>query len=310
MGKTHFSGPITVGKEQGTVGTLPTEKIRNVGFVLVGASFPFDAADITVADDADKIATAASNAIGTTTMTLVDATQNVPGLTTGGGYDAACVVTITSTDNDSPNTITVTGTDVAGNVETEDITGPNTTTVVGTVPFKTITSMVSDSASIGALSAGVILTGTVTIQARSKWNHYPLGQTVSSAPANLANNIVIPSYSRIHSFRIDTLQAFATAGLDVAIGSFINVGGTISNTLDLFAGDLVDNDIQPVGTYTPPIGIDQSEAQGKNCLNVSDDDTVELDKIVTLSFQTDDILTADGEATLYMSWLQRVNNVN
>ena len=57
--------------------------------------------------------------------------------------------------------------------------------------------------------------------------------------------------------------------------------------------------------------MDQSVAQMKNCLNVSDDDAsgYEMDKAVVLSAATDDALTA-GEAVLNIYWTQQINNTN
>lgn len=64
-------------------------------------------------------------------------------------------VTITSANNDSGVTFTVTGTDRYGNAMTEAITGPNATTVTGTKNFATVTSIANDSATVGVVTAGV-----------------------------------------------------------------------------------------------------------------------------------------------------------
>ena len=60
--------------------------------------------------------------------------------------DQACALTLTSAGNISGVTFTVTGTDIAGNALTEDITGPNNTTVTGSKFFNTVTNVAVDGA--------------------------------------------------------------------------------------------------------------------------------------------------------------------
>jgi len=60
--------------------------------------------------------------------------------------DQACLLTLTSAANISAVTFTVTGTDIAGNALTEDITGPNSNTVTGTKFFNTVTQIAVDGA--------------------------------------------------------------------------------------------------------------------------------------------------------------------
>ena len=85
---------------------------------------------------------------------------------------------------------------------------------------------------------------------------------------------------------------------------------TNSHDLDYFAGD-ADNDVKAIGSFSIPLDMDQSLAQMKNCLNVSDDDAsgFEMDKAVVISAKTDDALTA-GEGVLNIHWTQQVNNTN
>ena len=85
---------------------------------------------------------------------------------------------------------------------------------------------------------------------------------------------------------------------------------TNSLDLDYFAGDS-DNDVKAVASHHIPTGMDQTVAQMKNCLNVSDDDAsgYEMDKAVVISAKTDDALTA-GEAVLNVYWTQQINNTN
>jgi hypothetical protein len=148
---------------------------------------------------------------------------------------------------------------------------------------------------------------------RSLFNEYPLGQTSSTTDKNLANNIVIPAWSRITDIRFIVNTAFDTAGFDMQIGANVaQAAGATLNSLDLdyFAGD-ADNDVAAVGSNHIPVGFDQTSAQMKNCLNVSDDDAsgYEIDKAVVITAKTDDALTA-GDGVLSIEWLQRINNTN
>ena len=313
MAKTNFSGPITTGSIQTNTGTVVGDNVRNASYVVSKMAFPFNHENFTVVTDADRLAVAASNAAGTTSVTLVDATQNVPGITSDGGFEMASVVTITSGGDDQLVTATISGTDVLGNPQTEDVTLTDTSVATSTKTFKTVSSIVLDAGSADTITAGIIETGLISMVARSLFNEYPLAQTSATVGKNLANNIVIPKFSRITDVRLVVNEAFDTAGFDLQIGANVSqAGGSTTNSLDLdyFAGD-ADNDVKAIGDYTIPTGIDQSLAQMKNCLNVSDDDAsgYEVDKAVVISAKTDDALTA-GEAVLSVEWLQKVNNTN
>jgi len=313
MARTNFSGPINVGRIQTNTGTSVSENVRNVAFVECHASFPVNHSNFTVTTDDDKLAVTGSNGASTTSVTLVDATQNVPGITSDGGFEAASVITIISGGDDSSKTATITGTDVLGNAQTEALTLADTGTATSTKTFKTVTAITLDSGSAGTLKVGVIVSGLISVVCRSLFNEYPLGQSSTTTDKNLANNIVIPKFSRINDIRFVVNEAFDTAGFDVQIGANVaQANGATLNSLDLdyFAGD-ADNDVRTVASHHIPTGMDQTVAQMKNCLNVSDDDAsgYEMDKAVVLSAKTDDALTA-GEAVLNVYWTQQINNTN
>ena len=313
MARTNFSGPINVGRIQTNTGTSVSENVRNVAFVECHASFPVNHSNFTVTTDDDKLAVTGSNGASTTSVTLVDATQNVPGITSDGGFEAASVITIISGGDDSSKTATITGTDVLGNAQTEALTLADTGTATSTKTFKTVTDITLDSGSAGTLKVGVIVSGLISVVCRSLFNEYPLGQSSTTTDKNLANNIVIPKFSRINDIRFVVNEAFDTAGFDVQIGANVaQANGATLNSLDLdyFAGD-ADNDVRTVASHHIPTGMDQTVAQMKNCLNVSDDDAsgYEMDKAVVLSAKTDDALTA-GEAVLNVYWTQQINNTN
>jgi len=313
MARTNFSGPINVGRIQTNTGTSVSENVRNVAFVECHASFPVNHSNFTVTTDADKLAVTGSNGASTTSVTLVDSTQNVPGITSDGGFEAASVITITSGGDDSSKTATITGTDVLGNAQTEDLTLADSGVATSAKTYATVTAITLDSGSAGTLAVGVIESGLISVVCRSLFNEYPLGQSSTTTNKNLANNIVIPKFSRINDIRFVVNEAFDTAGFDVQIGANVaQANGATLNSLDLdyFAGD-ADNDVKAVASHHIPTGMDQTVAQMKNCLNVSDDDAsgYEMDKAVVLSAKTDDALTT-GEAVLNVYWTQQINNTN
>ena len=314
MARTNFSGPINVGRIQTNTGSTISDNVRNVAFVECHASFPVNHSNFTVTTDANKLAVTGSNGASTTSVTFLDTTANVPGITSDGGFEAASVITLTSAGDDSARTATITGTDVLDNAQTEDLTMANAGVATSTKTFKTVTSIAIDgSGTAGTLEVGVSETGLISVVCRSLFNEYPLGQSSTTTDKNLANNIVIPKFSRINDIRFVVNEAFDTAGFDMQIGANVaQASGATLNSLDLdyFAGDS-DNDVKAIASHHIPTGMDQSLAQMKNCLNVSDDDAsgYEMDKAVVISAKTDDALTA-GEGVLNVYWTQQVNNTN
>jgi hypothetical protein len=314
MAKTNFSGPITTGPIQVNTGTTVGTNVRDAAWVQNKMAFPISYANFVVTTDADRLAVTGSNGASTTDVTLVDATQNVPGITSDGGFEMASVITLTSAGNDSARTATITGTDVLGNTQTEDVTMGNAGAVSSTKTFKTVTSITVDgSGTAGTLSVGVIETGLISMACRSLFNEYPLGQTSSTTDKNLANNIVIPAWSRITDIRFIVNTAFDTAGFDMQIGANVaQAAGSMTNShdLDYFAGD-TSNDVKGIASHHIPTGMDQTSAQMKNCLNVSDDDAsgYEIDKVVIITAATDDTLSA-GDGVLSIEWLQKINDTN
>tara|TARA_R100000808_G_C2135453_1_gene143844 strand:- start:144 stop:758 length:615 start_codon:yes stop_codon:yes gene_type:complete len=134
----------------------------------------------TQALDADGISTAATLS-GSGNLTINGA------LASGGSctFDAGRIVTILSAGDDSGDTFTVTGTDVNGDAQTEDITGANAGTATGTKYFKTVTQIATDGASAGDVSAGVNASaGDVIFAGRSRLKGV---FTVNSATAGTIN---------------------------------------------------------------------------------------------------------------------------
>ena len=148
---------------------------------------------------------------------------------------------------------------------------------------------------------------------RSLFNAEPLGQTSTTVDKNLANNIVIPAWSRITNINMIVTTAFDTVGFDCQLGANVAqaAGATLnSHDLDYFCGSATA-DLKGLASHHIPVFWIQTTAQQNNCLNVSDDDAsgYEIDKALILTGHTDDILTT-GEATLSVEWLQKVNATN
>jgi len=314
MGKTNFSGPITTGPIQNTTGTTIGSNVRDASFLTNVGTFPVTFANFAVTTDANRLAVTGSNGAATTSVTFVDTTANVPGITSVGGFEAASAITLTSGGNDSALTATITGTDVFGNAQTEDLTMANAGVATSAKSFKTVTAIdVSGAGTVGTLEVGVLLTAQVTFPCRSLFNVTPLAQTSSTTNKNLANNIVIPPFSRITNLYFVTTTAFDTGGLDMQIGANVaQAAGATLNSFDqdYFAGDTT-NDVAGVGNWHIPAYFDQTQAQGTACLNVSNDDAsgYEIDKAVAITVNTDDAITA-GQGYLYLEWLQKINNTN
>ena len=313
MAKTNFSGPITTGPIQVNTGTTIGENVRDAAFITNTATFPFTYESFAYATDANKLAVTGSNPTSTETVTLVDATQNVPGITAVGGFEMASMITITSAGADSGKTATITGTDVFGNSQTEDLGLASAGVATSTKTFKTVTSIVLDAASANTLEVGIVKTGEVSVPLRSMFNASPLSQTSTTSGKNLANNIVIPAWSRITNINSIVTTAydqntFMQLGANVAQAS----GATLNSfDPDYFAGRNATTDVKALGSHHIPVYFYQTTAQQKNCLNVSDDDAsgYEIDKALALTVNCADTPTA-GSSVLVVNWLQRINNTN
>lgn len=72
-------------------------------------------------------------------------------------------ISVTAVGNETGRTFVVTGTDINGSTQTESLAGPNATVVNGTKFFATVTSIAVDDATAGAITAGVVAGGAVTV---------------------------------------------------------------------------------------------------------------------------------------------------
>ena len=318
MAKTNFSGPITTGRNQDN----SPEHVRDAAMVVNGASFYMTYEYWNKTLDTDRLATAANNPIGTVTMTLEDAAgTSVSGLDQGGVVPAT-EVSLTSTADDSGALVTITGTDCNGYTQSEALTAPDTTVVYSAKQYQTVTSMVSDTASVGALSAGIRVAGKTSWPLRSLFNIIPgsaaggAAETSTSASKNLANNIVIPAQSRILTLSLMNHTAYDTAGFDVEFGSnTTQASGSLTDsmddnyfttTVDAKAAGLFDIGGAGGGTALP-----QAVGLVPRQLNVSNGDTANFpgEKILVMTVQNDDALT-QGVSVVQCTWLQKNNGTN
>ena len=108
------------------------------------------AADTTAADT-DGVCQSQTPAAGGEQALTINGALSSGGVAT---FVAARLITIASASDDSARTFTVTGTDVNGNVQTETIAGP-ATTVTGTLYFRTVTEVLVDDDTAGAITVGM-----------------------------------------------------------------------------------------------------------------------------------------------------------
>ena len=314
MAKTNFSGPITTGPIQVHIDTTVGTNVRDAAFVKNYMCFPFDFNSVGVVTDPNKLAVTGSNLAGTTSVTFVDATQNVPGITAVGGFEMASAITLTSGSNDSALTATITGTDILGNNQTEAITMGSSTAVTTVKAWKTVTSItISGAGTVGTLEVGVLATALVSVLARSLFNENPLAQTSTTVGKNLANNIVIPPFSRITDIRLNNTVAYGQVttcriGANVAQAA----GATLNSIeLDYFAGD-ASEDVKEIGSHHVPLFMIQSAAQQDSCMNVSDGDAsgYEVDKAVIITVTHASAIPTVGNSYLTIDWMQKINATN
>ena len=314
MAKTNFSGPITTGPIQNTTGSTIGENVRDASFVTNTASFPFDYASFACTTDDNKLAVVASNGASTTSVTLVDSTQNVPGITSVGGFEMASMITLTSAGDDSGLTASITGTDIFGYAQTEDLTMANAGVASSVKTYKTVTSIaVSGAGTVGTLKVGILLTNAVSVLCRSTFNADPLSQSSTTSGKNLANNIVVPAFSRITNINLIVTTAFNQNTFMQLGANVAQAAGSTTNThdLDYFAGASSGTDVKAVGSRHIPVYFVQTTAQSKNCMNVSDDDAsgYEVDKSVVMTINCAAAPSA-GNAVMNITWLQKINNTN
>ena len=343
MAKTNFSGPITAGKINTTTGVVPSQNVRNTGFVTMGQSYAFDFNLLKVL--ADSVATAGSNPAGQgagalTLTNTVDGTAasgsfvlpgaGLTGIASGaqGGVAGAAKVCIGSTGDDTGRTFTIIGTDIFGNVQTEGaITGPGAAAgadVQSTKLYKTITSVtLAGGVLIGNITIGYSFVGVASqaiYQLKSNYNSYTNGETPATSNKNLANNINIPARSRIVDWRVHLPIAFNMAGAStIGFGTTsFNVANFPSLDVTYFSpSDTASLKTRATLNYAEDFGT-ISAPQAENYADVSSSDLDAaignsikgIDKEIIMVVNTAAGATASvGDAIITVEYLQSVNSV-
>ena len=311
MARTNFAGPINEGSVQQNTGTEFTpSKTRNVGFVTSTQSFYFDYTSINFTADDNRFF-AASTSTGAQTLL----TTEVSGISINGNRHAM-TISFSSAGNDSGagTTVTVIGTDVFNQSQTETLTLATAGNHVQTAAsFNTLTSVTFSAAPLGAgCKCGLLVEDKVTFLCQSPFNGYPLSQTSSTTDKNLANNINIPAWSRITGLRWLNVVAFDPTTLTAEIGANQHTAAdTWTLDMNYFAG--VTGDIKALGHFNMPVDLDVATgAQTKNILNVSGSDTspYENDKLLAITVLRTGTAPTAGEAIIYVDYIQGVNNTN
>ncbi len=318
MAKTNFSGPITTGRNQDN----SPEHVRDAAMVVNGGSFYMTFTYWNKTLDTDRLATAANNPIGTVTLTLESvAGTSVSGLDQGGVVPAT-EVSLTSTGDERALTFTITGTDCNGYVQTEDLTGPNATVTYSAKQYQTLTSVVSDAVSVGAVSMGIRVAGKTSWPMRSLFNIIPgsaaggAAETSTSASKNLANNIVIPAQSRILTLSLMNHTAYDGAGFDVEFGSNLTqASGSLTDSMDdnyfTTTVDAKAAGLWTIGGAGGGTALPQAVGLAPRQLNVCNGDTANFpgEKILVMTASNDAGLTT-GVSVVQCTWLQKNNGTN
>ena len=311
MARTNFAGPINEGSVQQNTGTEFTpSQTRNVGFVTSTQSFYFDYTSINFTADDNRFFTASTS---TGAQTLL--TTEVSGISINGNRHAM-TISFSSAGNDSGagTTVTVVGTDVFNQSQTETLTLATAGNHVQTAAaFNTLSTVTFSAAPLGAgCKCGLLVEDTVTFLCQSSFNGYPLAQTSTSVDKNLANNINIPAWSRITGLRWLNVVAFDTTTLTAEIGANQHTAAdTWTLDMNYFAGET--GDIKALGHFNMPVDLDVATgAQTKNILNVSGSDTTpyENDKLLAITVLRTGTAPTAGEAIIYVDYVQGVNNTN
>ena len=342
MAKTNFSGPITAGKINTTTGVVPSQNVRNTGFVTMGQSYAFDFNLLKVL--ADSVATAASNPAGqgagllTLTNTVDGTAENgsfvmpgagLTGIASGaqGGVAGAAKVCIGSTGNDTGITFTIIGTDIYGNTQTEGaITGPGAAAgadVQSTGLYKTVLSITSNGTLTGNITVGYSYVGVASqaiYQLKTNYNSFTNGETPLTSNKNLANNINIPARSRIVDWRVHLPLAFNMAGAStIGFGTTsFNNANTPTLDVDYFSpSDAANLKARATLNYAEDFGT-ISAAMAENYADVSRSDIdaaignsiagIDKEVIMVVNTAAGAAPTA-GVAIITVEYLQSVNSV-
>ena len=111
----------------------------------------------------------------------------------------------------------------------------------------------------------------MSVLCRSTFNADPLSQSSTTSGKNLANNIVIPAWSRITNINLIVTTAFNQNTFMQLGANVAQAAGSTTNThdLDYFAGRSATTDVKALGSMHVPAYMFQNSTQQNNCMNVS-----------------------------------------
>ena len=345
MARTNFSGPINEGSVQQTLNktgasnsyvwdvNAVTGRNRNVGFVKAAQSFYFDHSSVTlVSAGAATISAAARPASGLCALTADAATIGSTLAPAINGNRSAAQISITSAADDTDKTLVITGTDIYGCTQTESrvmVSGGVQLTLknFSSISSAQVTTTIggANAQAAGNVSLGIIATNKITVLMQSDFNGFPgvgfgatglqpngvYGSTVTN---NLANNIIIPKFSRITNISMIQLEAYGQT-FSIEFGGNINTDGSNTNTHDMNMFTTSSADLKAVGQYNlggaGGAGGLVPAGNGGNILNVSNSDTLPFtsDKLMTATVDLGAAVNA-GESLIVVDYLQAVNATN
>jgi|TARA_R100000541_G_scaffold2441_1_gene8848 hypothetical protein len=345
MARTNFSGPINEGSVQQTLNktgasnsyvwdvNAVTGKNRNVGFVKAAQSFYFDHNSVTlVSAGAATISAAARPATGLCALTADAATIGSTLAPAINGNRSAAQISITSAADDTDKTLVITGTDIYGCAQTESRVMVSAGVQLTLKNFSSISSAQvtttiggANAQAAGNVSLGVIATNKITVLMQSDFNGFPgvgfgavgiqpggtYGSTVTN---NLANNIIIPKFSRITNISMIQIEAYNQT-FSIEFGGNLNTDGSNTNTHDMNMFTTSSADLKAVGQYNlggaGGAGGLVPAGNGGNILNVSNSDTLPFtsDKLMTATVDLGAAVNA-GESLIVVDYLQAVNATN
>ena len=345
MARTNFSGPINEGSVQQTLNrtgaadsyvwdvNAVTGRNRNVGFVKASQSFYFDHTSVTlVSAGAATISAAAQPASGLCALTADAATIGSTLSPAINGNRSAAQIGITSAADDTDKTLVITGTDIYGCTQTESrvmVSGGVQLTLknFSSISSAQVTTTIggANAQAAGNVSLGIIATNKITVLLQSDYNglpgvgfgatgYQPNGVYGSTVTNNLANNIIIPKFSRITNISMIQTEAYGQT-FSIEFGGNVNTDGSNTNTHDIDMFTTSSADLKAVGQYNlggaGGAGGLVPAGKGQNCLNVSNSDTLPFtsDKLMTATVDLGAAITA-GESFIVVDYLQAVNATN
>lgn len=264
--------PITV--VAGPLASADPSNIANGSTPLAG----YVLFDGTLATNTSAISVAASQApAGAGNLTLTSTVVPVPI-----GY----LITVTSDADDTPNTFTVTGTNIYGGAVVETVTGPNTATSVLSKEFATIKTVAISGAAVGNVSVGwaqspvtldaprrVLITagadesGNTFVITGTNWAGDVISETLAGTNASTSQSVY--DYKTVTSVAI---TSNAAGSIDVGTSG---VGGSPWVRFDDWAPSFISIQCSVTGTvnYTLQTSIDEA-SETMQWVNSSDTNVV------------------------------------